>query len=631
MQFTRTRYGLLAALLGIAALMLAGCGGDDNGGLSAEDMARIAAAEDAAAMAQAAAAEAESEAMTAHEEAEAAKMEAAAAHEEAEAAQMEAAAAQAAAAELEDIEIPEPDTSETDAALAALEATVAKLAATPKTAAQILGADEDVRMMSANDRAALATAIAKQLNATYDHDNDMSLVDLREQTETVDGATPPARVPANVDALTQNIAHASADDEIMSSDGTSRDGGFLRHSFTGGPTVDLTSPGDIETLRVGNLLTVNGVDLKSFSLKETDKAMTQTGGLYTETGSTFVVPVDGSAGTGNNTNIMTTTLGADGSSSIVVTSNTGTMLYSQTITYDGGFKKVHYWPIKVTALADSAVTTAGSVSGIPITASEAATVTQPDGDMITINLDTTTSVGDPTYAGYNPANPTWVRPTTVALPAADQANAKAAYANAGAAFTIAQHNAMGYGAWLEDSFFVAYVMNAEDDAIISDPDDMVMKVAWGGRTSDPDKPSHLSGRGEKAYWKGLMVGHDMDADAATSGKMLKGNAMVTARVSDAVLADRAGTGNTAADVVDVMLSNIITADGTAVSRVAGGIEWKNLDLTGGYFEKGSEIRGGFYDNGNEVVGEFNKEDILGVFGAMEYDMPAEEMMDMASQ
>ena len=89
MQFTRTRYGLLAALLGIAALMLAGCGGDD-GGLSTEDMARLSAAEEATAAAQAAAAAAQAEAAAAHEEAEAAQAEAMMAHEEAEAATMEA-------------------------------------------------------------------------------------------------------------------------------------------------------------------------------------------------------------------------------------------------------------------------------------------------------------------------------------------------------------------------------------------------------------------------------------------------------------------------------------------------------------------------------------------------------------
>ena len=50
---TRTTYTKLALLLMAAvALVLSGCGGDDNGGLSATDQARIQAAEDAAKMAQ---------------------------------------------------------------------------------------------------------------------------------------------------------------------------------------------------------------------------------------------------------------------------------------------------------------------------------------------------------------------------------------------------------------------------------------------------------------------------------------------------------------------------------------------------------------------------------------------------
>ena len=41
--------------------------------------------------------------------------------------------------------------------------------------------------------------------------------------------------------------------------------------------------------------------------------------------------------------------------------------------------------------------------------------------------------------------------------------------------------------------------------------------------------------------------------------------------------------------------------------------------------------GAFYDNGNEVVGQFSKEKILGVFGAVEYDMAYEMMDDMAKE
>ena len=45
------------------------------------------------------------------------------------------------------------------------------------------------------------------------------------------------------------------------------------------------------------------------------------------------------------------------------------------------------------------------------------------------------------------------------------------------------------------------------------------------------------------------------------------------------------------DIVDVSLTNIINAKGTAVSRVADGIHWTNLDLEGGSFAKGDEIDG----------------------------------------
>ena len=604
-----------AAML-VAGLFLAGCGGDDNG-LSSEDMARLSAAESAAMTAQAEAEAAQAEAEAAHEEAEAAEMAAAAAQAEAEQAKADAAAAQAEAEK--EVVIPEPDTSAIDAALEALEATVAELAATPATPVEILGGAKGTG--SAADLSVAATKIAGQLNATYDHDmpkGDKSLVNLPDISGT----------PADADDnnnYTRNIAHASGAG-IMSADGTSKDKGFLRHSFAGGPSVDLTSPGDIATLKLGNLLKVNGVDLKSFSVRETDKMMTTGTGMFTALNATFAA---GTAATDIHT--VTTTLGVDGSSSVIVKDNTGDTVFRETIAYVGGSKVVEYNAALTAAIDATTSTTVAKVDGAQYSA---AMVTRADGDTLRVDRGTTTAGaftistdGTGTAYGvgaapYDPADPAWTNGTM--LPAADQANAKARYVNARApTYTIAQHNAKGYGAWLEDSFFVAYVISAEDDAIISDPDDMAMKIAWGGRAHDSDPAANLSGRGETAMWKGLMVGHDMKGSA-----MVKGNASVTARVSDAVLADRAD-GNLSADVVDVSLTNVITADGTAVARVADGIHWTNLNLSGGRFSKGDEIAGAFYDNGNEVVGEFEKEDILGVFGAMEYEM--EEMMDMASQ
>ena len=567
---------LVVLMLAVAGLALQGCGGDDNGGLSAADMARIDAAEADAA---------------------AAKADAAAAKAEADAAK--------AAAEAED---PDADTSDLDAQIAALQKAIdalTKKTADPATPLAILGGTKSTA--SANDRAALATKIAGQLNATYDHDGDEGMVELAE----LPGDAPVATEPVQDDVMTRDRSHASnpADPDnddmtkIMSGDGTSMDGGFLKHSFTGGPTVDLTSPGDIETLSLKNLLEVDGVDLKSFSLKETDKVMV-------EPGPVAAVDADPAAGVAAVAllaagDTRTTTLGADGSMMVVTTDGGTKAVSARVITTFAGGNKIVETP---TAEGDSA-------------ANAQAMITLADGRRATwrADMDTGGTSPDTDYTRDPAVATAYNAPDADAMsPAAELANAKATYANAGAAYTTAQHNAMGYGAWLVDSFFVAYVINAEDDLILNDPDSMAMKIAWGGRANDSAMASDLSGRGETAMWKGLMVGHDMDAEAATANEMLKGNASITARVGEATLADQSVA--SAPDIVDVSLTNIITADGTAVSRVADGIHWTNLDLDGGGFKKGTEIVGAFYDNGNEVVGEFNKSKILGVFGAVEYEM-----------
>ena len=95
---TRRNWMVFAAMLiAASALVLAGCGGDDNG-LSSEDMARLAAAETAAAAAQETADQATMDAAMAQDEAHEAEEAAAAAQMEAEAADMRAMEAEAAAA-----------------------------------------------------------------------------------------------------------------------------------------------------------------------------------------------------------------------------------------------------------------------------------------------------------------------------------------------------------------------------------------------------------------------------------------------------------------------------------------------------------------------------------------------------
>ena len=613
---------LAVPMLAVACLaLLAGCGGDDEGGLSAADMARIEAAEGAAASAQTEAEAAHMEAESAQEAADAAATDLAAAQEELADLQTQLAEAETDAGDA----AAEEDTSALDDAIAALQMQIAALiekTADPETPLAILGGEKSA--MSANDRAALAAKIVGQLNAMYDHDKDKSLFNLPEIMETSDNRIVGATNVRVKDALTRNVSHAAAGDKIMSADGSSADGGFLMHSFTGGPTVDLTSAGDIATLRVGNLLEVNGVDLKSFTLKETDKVRTQTAAAIVAATATLPALAVG--------NTRTTTLGADGSMTVVDKNDAGDVLLDQTTTYLGGNKIVEYGlhgtptPGRAVITLDPGTVGVGTAAtatrkdGAPLTVLQ---VRAADGSLGTTGLETTAGATGATDYNYDPANPSWGAADPTMLVAGQLANAKAAYASAGAAYITAQHNAKGYGAWLADSFFVAYVMNAEDDLIISDPDSTVMKVAWGGRAHDSTPASNLSGRGESAMWKGLMVGHDMDADAATSGAMLKGNAMITARVGEATLADNQAARTP--DIVDVSLTNIITADGTAVSRVADGIHWTNLDLSGGGFAKGTEIMGTFYDNGNEVVGEFSKSDILGVFGAAEYEMMDDAM------
>ena len=638
---------MLMALFAVALLTLAGCGGDD--GLSSTDMARIEAAEAAAAAAaaeaeaadqaameaqaeaaaaSAQAADAETEAAAAAAQAAEAEKEAAAAKADAAAAQADADAAEAAAAAAQaeaekEVEIPEPDTSAVDDALAELETVRQELEdamADPKTPLEILGGTKSTA--SANDRAALAAKIAGQLNGMPAMATGASLVSLPDISAD-DAAS---------NAQTRNtMTHATgAGDKIRSSDGTTTDKGFLKHSFTGGPTVDLTSPGDIESLRLTNLLKVNGVDLKSFSVKETDKVKVDSVGAF--------VPANAEVpSTGTNT--LTTVLKADGSSSVVLKDPAGNTDFSESVTYVGGHKIIERRAALTTAIdltANLSATTNQRIARAAGAGGQAGMVTRADGRSVTIlrGADGTgnayTMTGDVTY---DPANLVWTDDAGT-LPAADQATAKAAYASAGAAYEIAQHNAMGYGAWLTDSFFAAYVMNAEDDAILNDPDSTVMKIAWGGRAHDSSPATSLSGRGEMAVWKGLMVGHDVNADASTYGDMVKGNASITAQLAAATVGDSEVQSGSTASLVSVALTNIINAAGKD-ARVTE-IMWDNLDLQnaapGGSdpvtFSKGSEITGAFYDNGNEVVGQFNKEMILGVFGAVEYEM--DDAMDMAS-
>jgi hypothetical protein len=239
--------------------------------------------------------------------------------------------------------------------------------------------------------------------------------------------------------------------------------------------------------------------------------------------------------------------------------------------------------------------------------------------------------------GYTTAAGAAVNPATIA---GDQEMAKAAYADLeGKEFYVSRHSLAGYGGWLEDTFFLAYSITAKE-AERTAGDEVHRASIATTRKPGTAMAMNLSGRGETAMWKGLMVGHDMDENKGpTFGDLLKGNASITANLAPATLSDQSGTTTNMVSLVDVALTNIINGKGEA-ARVPELI-WTNLDLMGAAagndnaagtaplavtFSKGSEINGMFYDDGDEVIGNFNKEDIVGVFGAVEYEMMDDGMM-----
>ena len=487
------------------------------------------------------------------------------------------------------VEGTETDTSELEETITALEEQIAELTAEDPTIPEILGGMKD--STGAADLAAASKKVAGELNARYDDNNDDGVVDLPEIDETI---------PVMDDATTGDLVYAEQLD--LDSDGESQ---FLKDSDIG---VDLSSAGDIGTLKLGNLLTVDGVTLQKVTLSETDKVTVEKNGSFTVDTGAF----EGDT-VGNFT--QTTTYGNDGSTTRVVTNQlTGEDALTVTTIFVGGMQ---------------------IVENAPAIGNTIAMVTRADGRVITY---LTTATDD--YAGPDPTEDV-DRGAVPGLLADAMADYGTLADGNGAPVAIKQDSAVGYGAWLADSFFLAYTLMSEDDTKRDDPDSMAYKSVFGGRNNKSAMAMDLSGRGSTAMWKGLMVGHDMDKDEATYGNMVKGNASITAQLAPATLADQTGSASGGVSLVDVALTNIINDKGED-ARVTE-LMWTNLDLVGAApgldgqddggdpmamavsFSKGSEITGNFYDDGNEVVGKFNKEDIAGVFGAVEYEM----MDDMA--
>ena len=290
---TKRRNFVYLGVLLAAALFAFGCGGND-GGLSSEDMARIDAAEMTAAEAKTALA-----ALQAQIDAD--------------------------TADTTDPAAPDADTSDLAAQIAELEALLAKLTAKPPTIPETLSGEKS--KLTVADIAAASKKVAGQLNKLYDHDGDKSLVNLGELVDPAPGNGNNVTPTPDKDAVTRNVTHASQLD--LDDDGDSE---FLKHTFTGtGTEVDLSSMGDVDTLTLGRLLKVDGVELMSFSVKETDKINT--------VGTTG--PASSQLIMGETTHMTTTTLGADGSKMAITTNDgSGVVTSSETTVYQGGNKIV---------------------------------------------------------------------------------------------------------------------------------------------------------------------------------------------------------------------------------------------------------------------------------------------------
>ena len=315
--------GMAAAVL---CLVLAGCGGgSDNGGLSPGDMASLPSAEP----------EPELPAMEPdelQEQVEAPDPEADTPDLDDMQDQVEAADPEADTPDPDDVQEqveaadPEADGSDLDATIAALQEQINVLidrTQEPSTPLEILGGTAGVTR-SANDRAALAATIAGQWNARYDHDGDGAIVNLPEIPGDDD-----QRERYVKDMRTRDVTHA-AGNRIFD------EGGFLKHAFKSGTVVDLTSPGDVETLKARSLGKVDGVELMRFSLRETDKVLPPEAGRLVQNTTTSLWTFDATVTSGDPAT-QTTTLGIDGSKFEVAAEDaTGQVRFMRTTTYVGG-------------------------------------------------------------------------------------------------------------------------------------------------------------------------------------------------------------------------------------------------------------------------------------------------------
>jgi hypothetical protein len=161
----------------------------------------------------------------------------------------------------------------------------------------------------------------------------------------------------------------------------------------------------------------------------------------------------------------------------------------------------------------------------------------------------------------------------------------------------------GYGGWLEHSFFIV-----ETDVI---NEGVLRGTAFGYSYSVGDATgTNPTIEGGTATWSGVMVGGDVSATAAR-GHHIQGDAKIT-------IADLESP------KVSIEFTNLYNLN---VRSPLADITWRDIAVTNGGFESGLEgesIEGKFYGpNHEEVGGVFERDEILGAFGAMRIGPPVE--------
>ena len=127
-------------------------------------------------------------------------------------------------------------------------------------------------------------------------------------------------------------------------------------------------------------------------------------------------------------------------------------------------------------------------------------------------------------------------------------------------------------------------------------------------------------RDATATWRGRLAAHEPDAGAEPAGKLLTGNAGITARLEPTAPDARTATGADHLSLVDLALTDLTRASCEAARLHE--LTWSSLELMAAApdtaavtFHENSEISGLFDDGGGDVMGRFDKEAVAGVLRA----------------